>query len=523
MSAQAGRSATVARSVAGFPIALYPIGLALALLLELLNVSGASPFTAGRPFLLAIAVAALLSGIGRVILGDRDRGGVFAAIWVLALMGSEDLRLTLAIAMTTVLLLLERYAIRPERRTIRWARIGRAASWLVAIFGLAVLIQGAQVGWFAVAARAASEETPLRPSPTLAATDSADPDIYMLLLDGHARADVLDQVFGRAETGFVDSLQEDGYFVAPRSRSNYTQTAPTLMSMFGMQLLQDIPALAGVLEGHEPRTPGAVIGALLNDNPTWSLLRQRGYQIDTVSSGFEQVTFRGADRYVDTGQLNEYEIALLKRSLVGQILERVAPDAVSAQQRDRIRGVFDAFATAPGWIGSGPQFVFAHVPSPHPPWVFHADGSPRTVSFRDDWLAETPASTGLTDSELRRAYGDQVVDVDRRALDAISRLDAAIDARGRPAVVILFSDHGSWIGADGGDIRLRFKNLLAVKGIGASVDIAPNQTLVNLLPSLFAQLFATEFTPRPDTEYRFGPDDAYNLFPVDDPDAGATP
>ena len=522
MSAQAGRPGVAGRT-AGPPIALYPIGLALVLLLELLNVAGVSPFTAGRPFLLVVAGAALLAWIGRLVLGDRDRGGVFAAIWVLAMMGSEDLRLTLAIALATVLLLLERYAISPDRQTIRWARIGRIASWLVAIFGLAVLIQGAQVGWFGVAARAAREETPIRPSPTLAATGSSDPDIYMLLLDGHTRADVLAQVFGRDETGFVDTLEEDGYFVAPRSRSNYTQTAPTLMSMFEQQQLQDIPAVAGLLEGNEQETPGAVVGALLNDNPTWTFLRGRGYQVDTVSSGFEQVTIRSADRFVDTGQLNELEIALLKRSLVGQIVERVAPDAVSAQQRDRIRGVFDAFATAPEWIGSGPQFVFAHVPSPHPPWVFHADGSPRTVSFREDWLAETPASTGLTDAELRTGYGDQVVDSDRRALEALTRLDAAIAARGRPAVIIVFADHGTWIGADGGDIRLRFKNLLAVKGTGVSVDVAPNQTLVNLLPSLFHQLFGTEFTPRPDTEYRFGTDDAYNLTPVDDPDEESTP
>src|SRR5262245_40588907 len=184
-------------------------------------------------------------------------------------------------------------------------------------------------------------------------------------------------------------------------------------------------------------------------------LRDRGYQIDAVSSGFEQVAMREADRFVDTGELNEFEVAVLKRSLVGHVLDFLDPDAVSAQQRDRIRGDFDAFATAPSWVGAGPQFTFVHVPSPHPPWVFNADGSPRTVDFREEWLAETPASTGLTDAELRAGYAAQVEDVDRRLLEALPKLDAAIAARGRPAITIVFSDHGSWIGADGGDIRLR--------------------------------------------------------------------
>ncbi len=391
MSAQAIRLSSAGRSSVP-PIALYPIGLALVLLLELLNVAGVSPFTAGRPFLIAVAGAALLALIGRLLLGDRDRGGMFAAIWVLALMGSDDPRLTLAVALATVLLLLERYAIRGERHLVPWPRVGRIMSWLVAIFGLAVVIQGFQVGWPGVAARAAREETPLRPSAAIAASSTTDPDIYMLLLDGHARADVLAEVFGRDGSAFVDTLEQDGYEVAPRSRSNYTQTAPTLMSMLAQQPLQDMPAVARLLEGDEPETPGAVVGAMVNDNPTWSFLRGRGYQIDSISSGFEQVSVRSADRYLDTGQLNEYEIAVLKRGLVGRILDRVAPDAVSAQQRDRIRGIFDAFATAPTWIGSGPQFVFAHVPSPHPPWVFHADGSPRTSAS---------ATTGSTSSHRR--------------------------------------------------------------------------------------------------------------------------
>ena len=168
--------------------------------------------------------------------------------------------------------------------------------------------------------------------------------------------------------------------------------------------------------------------------------------------------------------------------------------------------------------------MFAHVPSPHPPWVFNADGSPRTVGFREEWLADTPASTGLTIDQLKAGYAAQVTDVDRRCRGRLADLDAAIAARGRPAVVIVFSDHGSWIGADGGDIRLRFKDLLAVRGTGAQVAVEPNQTLVNLLPNLFDQLFGTGWTRRaghavPVRRRK----SAFELYEVDDPDASATP
>ncbi len=504
-------------------VALYPALLAATLVVELVNVSGVSPFSSGRPVIVAVVVALLLALLGRVLLGDPDRGGIAAALWVLALLGGDDPRLALAIGAATVLLFAERYLLPAERRTIRWSRIGLVFSRLAVVFALAVAIQAVQTGALSDAARSVTHETALRPAVARAASGDTDPDIYMLLVDGHARADVVSSVFASDGSGLVNALEADGFAVAPRSRSNYTQTGETLASMFSQAQLADVPRMADLLTVSEDQPPGGIVRNVINDNATWTFLRDRGYEVDSVSSGFEQVALREADRFVDTGQLNEFELAVLKRSVVGRVLEGVAPDAVSGQQRDRIQGIFDAFATAPAWIGDRPQFVFAHVPSPHPPWVFNADGSPRTVTFHDQWLAETPASTGLTVEQLKAGYAAQVADTDRRLLEALPKLDAAIAARGRPAVVIVFSDHGSWIGADGGDIRLRFKNLLAVRSSDDRVTFEPNLTLVNLFPSLFEQLFGVEWVRRPDTEYRFGERSAFELFEVADPDASASP
>jgi hypothetical protein len=469
--------------------------------------------------LLAIVGGIALATIGRLLLGDRDRGGVFAALWVLALLGSDDIRLTFAVIAATVLLLLERYALPPERRTIRWPRIDRIAGRIVLILTVAVVIQAVQLGSLRGAVRSLTHETPLRAARVAAPATSADPDIYMIMLDGHTRGDVMRSVFDRDGSPLEEALEAEGFWTAPKSRSNYTQTAETLASMFNGTHLKDLDAMDDLLDQTEDEPPGSVVRELINDSRMARSLRDRGYETNSVSSGFEQVALREADRFIDTGQVNEFEIAVLKRSLVGHVLEWIAPDAVSAQERDRIRGGFEAFATAPSWIGPGPQFVFAHIPSPHPPWVFHADGSPRTVGFREDWLAETPDETGLTPDELKAGYADQVADVDRRLLEALPRLDAAIAARGRPAITIVFSDHGSWIGTGGGDARLRFKNLLAIRSSGQALHVADNETLVNLIPDLFDQLYDAGWPRQPDTEWRFGTKSAFELHEVDDPDA----
>jgi hypothetical protein len=70
---------------------------------------------------------------------------------------------------------------------------------------------------------------------------------------------------------------------------------------------------------------------------------------------------------------------------------------------------------------------------------------------------------------------------------------------------------------------LRFKNLLAVRSSEGNVAFDGNQTLVNLFPKLFKDLFGVDFVPRPDTQYRFGDQSAFQLIPVDDPDAAVSP
>ena len=47
------------------------------------------------------------------------------------------------------------------------------------------------------------------------------PNIYYIILDGYARADVLRDLYGFDNSEFIADLQERGFFVAHRSTSNY--------------------------------------------------------------------------------------------------------------------------------------------------------------------------------------------------------------------------------------------------------------------------------------------------------------
>jgi hypothetical protein len=497
---------------------IYPTALSLAFATEIYVLSGISPFPALRTFALALLIPVVLTILGRLALGDRDRGALAAALAVLGIMAGVDLRLGILVALTILALFAERYLLPASARTIRWPRITTIATRVIAVLWLAVGIHILQTGTIGVVVRAIGNETGLRQA-VAAAASPADPDIYMIMLDGHARADVLSDHFGVDGAAFVAELESRGFAVATQSRANYTTTAETLGSTFNMAHLADIPRMAGLLDGSAAARQGQVVRDVINDNEVFTHLRARGYWIEAVSSGWEEVAMREADRFIDTGELNEYEVAMLRRTTLGDLLQILAPDAVSAQYRSRIQGALDAVVEDVDRPFDRPVFHFSHVPGPHPPWVFNADGSPRTIADLEATYAETPASTGLTLGELRRAYAGQVIDLDRRLLATLDELDASVAHRGRPAVVVVWSDHGSWLDADGGDVRLRFKNLLAVKSTDRELDVDSDLTTVNLFGTLFAQLFGMPYEARADTTFSYGARDEFDLVAVDDPES----
>lgn len=501
-----------------FSIALYPALLAAVLVVALTNVSGVAAFGAIRSVVIVVIAALGLSCLGRVLLRDSHRGGVLAALWVLTLLAVDDVRLAAIVVVISALLFGEVYILPEAKRTIRWARVGRFFGRLVVILTVAIAIQALQLGAVTDALRSLTHETALRPALPDPANPE-DPDIYMILLDGHARPDIIKDVFGRDVTAFLNALSADGFVVASKSRSNYLFTLEVLSSVFNQAHLADIDRMDGLLAGTEGRPPGAIARSVINDNQTFTFLRSRGYEIGAISGGFEQSAVREAEWFIDTGQISEFEIALLRRSILRPVIQGLAPDAVSGQHRARIQAVFDEFGASPSRPGHRPRFVFAHVPSPHAPWVYRADGSHRTVIDLQDFYAEY--LIGFATEELALAYGDQLVDIDRRLLESLHRLDEGIEARSRSAVVVVFSDHGTSIHADG-DIRLRYKNLLAVRATDHELVLEDNLTLVNLLPSLFEQLYGVPWVRRPDTQYQYARN-VFDLMEVDDPDAAISP
>jgi hypothetical protein len=146
--------------------------------------------------------------------------------------------------------------------------------------------------------------------------------------------------------------------------------------------------------------------------------------------------------------------------------------------RERINAIFD---TLPELANKpGPQFVFAHVVVPHPPFVFTASGEPAQPRH-PFYLADASQFLG-TREEYMQGYIEQLIFVNKRLRQVLPALLAS--PKGEP-IIILQGDHGPgafyhWTHPSPTGLYERLSILNAIFLPGASSgDIPPDLSSVN--------------------------------------------
>jgi hypothetical protein len=384
---------------------------------------------------------------------------------------------------------------------------------------VAVLLRAAGDGSLGAFLGAIRSEGPvaLRDAVPASSVATGAPDVFLFLLDGHARSDKLQSIFGYDDGPFLAALTDRGFTVAPASRSNYLLTAQSLTSMLNMAHMGNL-----VDRGKATASPNGYttqIRALSTNPRVFGLFRDLGYEVVAVASGFEEVALRGADRFVDTGQINELETRTLGNTVIAPAIQLVNADWFAEQQRSRVASVFDAATSIAREPHDRPRFVVAHVPSPHAPIVFAADGSAVPMSDLPNFFDDTFAHRTLLRPAALAQYAGQLAHTDDLALTALGKVLAS---NATTPVVLVLSDHGSaagvrWDHLASSDLDERTANLFAAFTPGRPGLFPPNVTLVNVFGLLLHAYFGREFQPEPDTSYRWEKT-FVDLVPIDLPE-----
>jgi hypothetical protein len=355
------------------------------------------------------------------------------------------------------------------------------------------------------------------------------PDIYYLILDAYAREDVLREQFNHDNSAFIDFLEDRGFYVAEGSTSNYLHTYFSLTSSLNMDYVQnlELDLSTGELGVFVPYIKQSLVRRQLE---------ALGYSTVAFATGWVNTEIEDADYFIapEMGPLTEFRIrgglnafeTMLIHTSMGKIvsdLDRLPLNRWLTTrlenpynvQREIILMNLDKLCEVPSI--AGPKFVFAHILSPHSPYLFDSDGSevdpegPFTLSQTD---------LALTGTEGRVRYRNQLIYINTRVEEVI---DAILANSERPPIIILQSDHGPGEGFSREDpnqqsleTRSAILNAYLLPS-GCDVNLYPTITPVNTFRIIFNCCFGSSYEMLDEITYFDDTgSDGFELLPVDE-------
>jgi len=304
-----------------------------------------------------------------------------------------------------------------------------------------------------------------------------NPDIYYIVLDGYPRDDVLFNEFGYDNSEFLLNLGERGFYVARCSQANYSYTQPSLASTLNMTYLGD-QGYQNTIAYDEAHLIG-----MIENSTVQSTVEKLGYTTITFDTGYKWLTwsdpdmvfspFSNRDKRYKYTNLNEFEVLLLGTTAASILLDRIDLDdwitiGPRQIQQNRILYDFEKLAEIPQLVPET-KFVYAHITSPHPPFIFGPNGA---------LLTNDP------ESELE-GYVDQIAYINTLVLGTI---DVILSESFISPVIIVQSDHGASIDYESQNIdpamKLGILNAYHIPGINPDL-LYPSISPVNTFRLIF--------------------------------------
>lgn len=476
-------------------IRLYPLALAVYPILAVYNHN--ILYVSPAALLRSLAIAVLLTGLGLVVLNGilKDPGRASLLL---------SLGLALFFSYGHIYTLLKEY-LPPlgHHRYLAalWGALALAGGWwltkrladtrplsnFVAATGVLLLAFSLlQAAAFSYGVYRANREAAQRAPVVEADTDSAGqawPDVYYIILDAHARSDVLEEVYGYDNSTFIAELEGLGFYVAECSQSNYSSTRYSISSSLNMSYVQDLVEDVSAL-------------------PAWkhSLVRQTLDAYGYTAIAFETIAshhdYFGADILLSRnplvvenvsllGGVSEFESELMRTTLLRLLtdLKALMPDGARAgtpayyEHYLQTRFILDELAQLPEV--EGPRFVFAHILVPHDPFIFSPSGEYEFIGFEDHLIG----------------YRNQVEYLAWRIPEI---LRAIIEGAETPPVIIVQGDHGP--PAVGAVNRMAILNAYYLPEDGEA-QLYDSITPVNSFRVVFNSLFGESYPLLEDVSY----------------------
>lgn len=339
------------------------------------------------------------------------------------------------------------------------------------------------------------------------------PNIYYIILDAYARADVLEDLYNYDNSEFLDYLRQDGFFIAERGQANYAHTELSLASSLNLNYLDDLAAQVGLQSSdHLP------LWYMIQNNAVVRFLKQQGYTIVALESGFSHTDLKDSDVHLGAQRpWNELEIRLLCSTPIPWLAVRGSVFDPYAAHRQKILYTLDHITDASQL--PTPHFVFAHVLAPHGPFVFDEQGNEVEPDQQFDLRDEPHGSSDeQARDRYRKGYTDQLTFVNDKIM---SILDELLSQSSPPTIVILQADHGpgslvDWENPENTYYKEKLAILNAYLLPEDATGLYPEITPVNTFRLIFDSYFGTDLQQLENLSYFSTREHLYEFLDVTD-------
>ncbi len=336
----------------------------------------------------------------------------------------------------------------------------------------------------------------------------AFPDIYYIILDGYPGKTSLKNIVGYDNQEFIDNLNNQSFFIQEKSYVNYQHTFLSIPSILNMKYLNDITK--NMIDTSNQAIPYK-IGS---DNQVMNFIKSQGYTTVSFDSGW------GFTRDMKSVDLklcgdnkifnSEFMIALVKNSILNPVYVKV----FETNKAEAILCIFDELSKIKERTDQ-PIFVFAHIFSPHGPYIFGANGEIRELENLDRNLE--------TDDNLNKeSFVNQLIFINKKITEVVNQL---LDSENQP-IIIIQSDHGTaflfegkennWLNPTNEMIKERTDSINFIFLPKNTTNIfSESTTSVNTFRILFNYYFGTNYEILEDKIY-FAKDGSYDLKDVTD-------
>tara|TARA_B110000438_G_scaffold235800_1_gene232679 strand:+ start:3692 stop:5185 length:1494 start_codon:yes stop_codon:yes gene_type:complete len=249
-----------------------------------------------------------------------------------------------------------------------------------------------------------------------------NPNIYYIILDGYSNNESLKNNFNFDNSKFLKYLENSGFIINKNSFSNYEGTVFSMVSTLNINYLHEFKGLGA--------NTAMLQKNLFSNNLVMNTFQDNGYYTIYVDGGGPLRDMKASDEilchFTDNGLLQ----TLIDTSAMTYIFQGFFWDSWN----DRRICSFSELENIPSTTES-PFFIYAHLRTPHEPFLRDASGNFIEYDKRSDELDE---------KTFNERYIYQLEYTNKKIIEIIPKL---LSTEPKP-IIILASDHGTKILTD---------------------------------------------------------------------------